>query len=92
MTVRPMLFTLVVTDARVQRLQEIGEADAVAEGAESILGPPDGGSAPHVEGFRELWNSLNADRGFGCDSNLWVVSYTFRAIFGNIDQIEWEAA
>jgi hypothetical protein len=51
--------TLAVTAVKVERLQDISEADAEAEGASPILVPPDGGSAPHVEGFRALWNSIN---------------------------------
>ncbi len=37
--------------------------------------------------FRLLWNSLNADRGYGWDANPWVAAYTFRPILGNIDQV-----
>lgn len=68
--------TLEVTAVRVERLQDISEADAIAEGAEPILVPPDGGSSPHIEGFRELWTHIN-----GADSwsaNPWVSVTTFQ--------------
>jgi len=83
--------TLIVTDVRVQRLQDISEADAMAEGAEPILLPSDGGSAPHVEGVRQIWDSLNAKRGFGWDDNPWIVALTFDVIKANIDTLK-EAA
>lgn len=68
--------TLEVTAVRVERLQDISEADAIAEGAEPILVPLDGGSSPHIEGFRELWTHIN-----GADSwsaNPWVSVTTFQ--------------
>jgi len=79
--------TLTVTDVRVQRVQEISEADAEAEGTAPILVPPDGGSAPHVEGFRDLWDSINASRGFGWETNPWVVALTFTVRRQNIDAL-----
>ncbi|MEX4006906.1 hypothetical protein [Neoaquamicrobium sediminum] len=91
--------TLIVTDVRVQRLQEISEADAIAEGAEVSRVPGlDGGPMvatenPHIYAtpyrwFRELWDTLNAARGYGWDANPWVAAYTFRPILGNIDQVQ----
>lgn len=71
---------LEITEVRVQRLQEISEADAEAEGVEPLLVPPDGGSAPHVEGYIRLWDSLNAKRGYGWDANPWVWAITFRQV------------
>lgn len=79
--------TLIVTDVRVQRLQEISETDAMAEGVDPVLVPPDGGSCPHVEGFRDLWNSLHAKRPERLwDANPWVCAPTFRVIHQNIDE------
>lgn len=82
--------TLIVEDVLVQRLQEISEADAEAEGVDPILVPPDGGGIPHVEGFRETWDSLNAGRSSGCSwsDNPWVAALTFRAIQKNIDEVK----
>ncbi len=86
--------TLIVTDVRVQRLQEISEADALMEGVEQDSDGwrdyqmPDTQCCPTArESFRSLWDSLNAERGYGWSSNPWVAAYTFRPILGNIDQI-----
>ena len=72
--------TLEVTGVRVERLQAISEEDAMAEGAPPILVPPDGGSEPHVEGFRDLWGSINGPGSW--DANPWVWVIEFRAAGG----------
>jgi hypothetical protein len=80
--------TLEVTDVRVQRLQEISEKDAIAEGiepeyvraymsAEEMAGA-DGRDPWDV--FADLWDSINAKRGFSWDSNPWVWAITFKRI------------
>lgn len=74
--------TLTVTDVRVQRLQEISDDDAVAEGCSGTAG----GARP-VHHFRHLWDGLNAKRA-PWDSNPWVVALTFEAHRCNIDQME----
>ena len=58
--------TLTVTQVRVQRLHEITEADARAEGAPPVHlkpggdhGNPSDGWISHVAGFEGLWNSLH---------------------------------
>lgn len=90
--------TLVVTDVRVQRLQEVSEADAIAEGVErAARGIETGwrdysGDSQLVGGARSsfctLWDSINAKRGFGWDANPWVVATTFTVHRCNIDQME----
>lgn len=83
--------TLDVTDVRVQRLQEIDEQDAKAEGVtegsirDEVSGVLEGWSAK--TSFRTLWDSLNADRAPWAD-NPWVVAVTFRPHLCNIDQME----
>lgn len=81
--------TLTVTDVRVQRLQEISEADAIAEGCSGVLGPnpdfPDEWDPSPVEQYRDLWDRLNAARGFGWSTNPWVVATSFTVARGNID-------
>lgn len=90
--------TLIVTDVRVQRLQDIREADAVAEGiyeweprdADGMrhFGLPElGVSCPTAaRGFMWLWDSLNESRGFGWKANPWVCAVTFTAHQHNIDR------
>jgi hypothetical protein len=69
------IITLRITDIRVERLHEITEADAMAEGASPVLVPPDGGSAPHVEGFRDLWNTINGPGAWEANPWVWVVCF-----------------
>lgn len=72
--------TLEVTEVRVQRLQEISEEDAKAEGVEAVpfckAGRPDG--MEHVEAFEGLWTDINGKRpGCSWDANpfVWVISF-----------------
>jgi len=76
---------LEVTGVRVERLQEITEADAIAEGIRQWTGgrwkcaESDGlahGSA--ADAYCCLWDSLNAKRGFGWATNPWVWALEFR--------------
>jgi hypothetical protein len=92
--------TLTVTDVRVQRLQDISEADAIAEGIDRLpnSGGPnhfsvsvDGGWAndPKATGaYAALWNSLHGPGAWG--ANPWVVALTVTVQRGNIDQIGGE--
>lgn len=70
--------TLEVTGVRIERLNSISEADAIAEGIESGFDGyhVDGGQHFHAGAARmsyaSLWDSLNAERGFGWDMNPWV--------------------
>lgn len=90
--------TLIVEDVRVQRVQEITYDDIVAEGAKdpfsqetaAIPGPAayDAWEEKAQYAFMDLWDSLNAKRGYGWDENPWVVAITFRTIQQNIDRID----
>ncbi len=83
--------TLEVTDVRVQRLQEITEEDARAEGVTPLehVGPDqqilDGvpgrthGTHPHVLAYACLWDSINHDRALW-DSNPWIWAVSFRRL------------
>jgi hypothetical protein len=82
---------LLVTDVRVQRLRDINEADARAEGVADYGGPrikrSDGGgfiSSPELE-FGNLWNSLHAKPGERWADNPWIVAVSFTVNRGNID-------
>ena len=74
--------TLEIRKVRVERVQEISEADAAAEGADAdYFARYMTGEMPQpsfVEGFKVLWNLVNAKRGFGWDVNPWVWVIEFR--------------
>lgn len=79
--------TLEITDVRVQRLQDISEDDAQAEGAEhgNLAGVDvdiDGAvwNGAYRRGFHRLWDHINAKRGFGWDKNPWVWALTFKRV------------
>lgn len=67
--------TLEITRVRVERLQDISEADAMAEGAAPLLVPPDGGSTPHVEGYRVLWRALHGPSSWYANPWVWVIEF-----------------
>ena len=80
--------TLEITAVRAERLQDITEEDAKAEGLSDIpyMMPgeegvrgfgPDSITRPR---FRALWDSLNAKRGYGWDANPWAWVIEFRRL------------
>jgi hypothetical protein len=74
----PRLFsriTLEITEIRVQRVQEISEMDAVAEG----IDPFREGNATCRTAYQGLWDSINAKK-YPWADNLWVWALTFRRI------------
>ncbi len=89
--------TLTVTDVRVQRLQDIIEDDAKAEGVES--GQTSRGlmwkaydESPNCWvdtariSFTRLWNSIHGPDAWA--RNAWVWAYSFSVHHGNIDSME----
>lgn len=94
--------TLEVTGVKVERVQDLREADCIAEGAEvvswvgglgSLNGPMVATDRDHVTQtprcwFRELWDSINAKRGFGWEVNPWVVAVTFKVHRCNVDAMK----
>ena len=79
--------TLEITGVRVERVQDIGEDDARAEGVTAAEGAIEGLSGhfylpclPHRMGFMRLWDSINAKRGHGWDLNSWVWVVEFRRV------------
>lgn len=82
--------TLTVTDVRVQRLQEISEADAAAEGVvptwpDGVPISHDGTGAVCIAAFRDLWNSIHGPDAW--DANPWVAAISFSVQRGNIDRM-----
>lgn len=90
--------TLLVTAVRVQRLQDISEEDAIAEGVypaavyggrvHSWLPTPGHRNEFYPDGrkaYVALWNSINAKPGTTWADNPWVAAYTFTVHRCNID-------
>lgn len=89
--------TLTVTDMRVERLQDITESDARAEGVGiDEIAHLDFGDMPgvrsvatgnlcssHKDAMREIWNSINGPGAW--DANPWVCALTFTVHRQNID-------
>jgi hypothetical protein len=71
--------TLRITDVRVQRLQEISEADARAEGAPLELRLLDsvrlGATASHTGGFERLWESIHGPDSWAANPWVWVIEF-----------------
>ena len=75
--------TLIVTDVRVQRVQDINRGDAMGEGCPfpNMAAGPD----PR-EWFRAIWNSIHGPDAWA--ANPWVAALTFTTHHQNIDQME----
>jgi len=75
--------TLEIVSVRVERVQEISEADAKAEGCEPKPGTYTADFAPgYVAAYRDLWGSLNAKRA-PWSSNPWVWVVEFKVLTGD---------
>lgn len=74
MPLEAVRFTATITQVRIQRLQDITEEDAIAEGVDPVVAasdppPPWQSTAPahirlvndrdHITAYRRLWNSIN---------------------------------
>lgn len=76
--------TLVIEAVRVERLQDISDLDAHAEGAEGPRPTYDGnetgeaGPPSFVHGFADIWDSINGDGAW--DKNPWVWMIEFRVL------------
>lgn len=88
--------TLAVADVRVQRLQAINEADAIAEGiAENVDEPKFRWAArpdctvwypDPIAAYAFLWTEINGPGSW--DANPWVITTTFTVATRNIDAQE----
>lgn len=69
--------TLEIIDVRVERLQEITEEDARAEGVEPApfckAGRPSG--MEHVEAFEDLWDSINGAGSWDANPFVWRIEF-----------------
>lgn len=64
--------TLEITDVRVERLNNISECDAKAEGAPTeccVIGDK------HFLGFRSLWKSIYGEEGWQANPWVWVIEF-----------------
>lgn len=75
---------LQVTDIRVERLQDISEDDAKAEGVEKIndsifcwrhYAGQYAGCSDARTSFRSLWQGINGDESWNANPWVWVISY-----------------
>jgi len=66
---------LKVTDVRVERLQEITYNDCLREGMWNY-----GTDVDTLAAFQELWQNLNAKKGYGWETNCWVWVVEFEKI------------
>lgn len=71
--------TLEITNVRVERLQEITEAGAIAEGVDSVFlaDLPRQATTSHRADFKQLWDKINAKRGYSWADNpfVWVLEF-----------------
>lgn len=72
---------LEITGIRVERVNEITPADAVAEGVGAEWDEAHEGNGPR-DRYRALWDSLNAARGYPFDGGAFVWVIEFRRIGG----------
>lgn len=73
--------TLEITAVRVQRIQEISSQDAALEGVR----PTADQQPPGIRmAFKELWDSINAKRGFPWADNPWVWVLEFKLAEGGV--------
>lgn len=80
LTWRPSIFmprwasriTLEVAGVRVERVQDITPEDAKSEGIEHLYAPRNA--------FANLWDAINAKRGYPWESNPWIWVVEFRAL------------
>ena len=76
--------TLEVTEVRVERLQDISEADAIAEGIKPYPGNPGRWLSAHrpglnypsaVAAYHDLWESINGPGSWDANPWVWVVGF-----------------
>ncbi|SOD42428.1 hypothetical protein [Nitrosovibrio sp. Nv4] len=69
---------LEITDIRVERLQDISEEDAIAEGVQITdewTGCAEDLNGSHVQAYRHLWESINGAGSWDANPWVWVVEF-----------------
>lgn len=89
--------TAEITDVRVQRLHDMSEGDAAAEGVDLWVAESLGNGCPvdrvvteathgsQVQAFAHLWDTINGTDAF--NANPWVVALTFKTHHCNVDEL-----
>lgn len=83
--------TLHITSVRVERLQEISEEDARAEGVEPTNRKWKSYSGPGrfrrsaIQSYRSLWEAINGPNSWAPNPWVWVIE--FEAIHDNVDAV-----
>lgn len=72
--------TLEIVSVRVERVQDISEADSIAEGAEPSIVGADLDHLKYRAGYQTMWDSLNASRGFSFKTDPWVWAISFKRL------------
>ncbi len=76
--------TLEITGVKVERIQDIPVGDCCAEGISVNYTDPMGIHSKSTDmiiaEFRNLWDSINAKRGYGWDVNPWDFALTFKVV------------
>ncbi len=72
--------TLTITEVRVERLQDISEADAKAEGAPQLWTTGDGdfyedARGNHLTGYAGVWEHINGPGSWAANPWVWAVSF-----------------
>lgn len=81
--------TLKLTDVRIERVQDISYSNILREGLWQFRTDELQTDARHKsearQEFSDLWNRINAARGYGWDRNPWVWALTFEPYLTNVD-------
>ena len=72
---------LEIVEIRVERVQDISEQDAVAEGISEKMAEEYWYDGPqYVGAVSVLWDEINAARGYSWESNPWVFAISFKVV------------
>jgi hypothetical protein len=72
--------TLEIVEVRVQRIAEISAQDCIDEGIDPSEVPGIGSDSSFIKAYHELWDAINAKRGYSFSSNPWCWCITFKRV------------